>query len=276
MLKLILSYLISASRKLLVENGVSVFNTLKTFPLFETQGWGLYGARAKLTVQSVNQVVPALAEFCSETQDARVFQELLLGFIGQDVSGGRLSSLFDEYGSDKASTHNYHLIYAGLLSEPGSVTKILEIGLGTNHRDVVSSMGRSGSPGASLRAFRDFCPSAEILGADVDRRILFSEERISTFWVDQTDTSSFSELGDQIGEQFDLMIDDGLHSPNANLHSLNFFLPRLKIGGYAVIEDINPLTEPLWTVVSALIADTHSSSFIMTKTSAMFVAMKRC
>ena len=95
-----------------------------------------------------------------------------------------------------------------------------------------------GNPGASLRAFRDFCPNAEIYGADFDSRILFQENGIQTFYVDQTETDSLEEISKKIGNNFDLMIDDGLHSPNANLHSLKF-LPLLKVGGYAVIEDVN-------------------------------------
>ena len=57
-----------------------------------------------------------------------------------------------------------------------SVNKIFEIGLGTNNIDIVSTMGKKGHPGASLRAFRDFCPNAEIYGADFDSRILFQEK----------------------------------------------------------------------------------------------------
>jgi hypothetical protein len=30
---------------------------------------------------------------------------------------------------------------------------------------------------------------------------------------------------------FDLMLDDGLHCPDANLQSLKFFLRKIKIGG---------------------------------------------
>ena len=38
----------------------------------------------------------------------------------------------------------------------------------------------------------------------------------------------FRTISNKIGDNFDLMIDDGLHSPNANLHSLKFFINRLK------------------------------------------------
>jgi hypothetical protein len=101
--------------------------------------------------------------------------------------------------------------------------RLLEIGLGTNNPDVVSTMGASGKPGASLRAFRDFLPNARVFGADIDGRILFEEERILTYYVDQTRSISFDELADKLGnEGFDLVIDDGLHSPNANIATMIF------------------------------------------------------
>ena len=70
-----------------------------------------------------------------------------------------------------------------------SVTNIFEIGLGSINTKIVSNMGKFGKPGASLRAFRDFCPNAIIYGADIDQSILFKEERIKTlveqinYWI---------------------------------------------------------------------------------------------
>ena len=185
----------------------------------------------------------------------------------QDVLG----RLFTKYGSDKSTTHNYFMLYASILNSMESVTKVLEIGLGTNYPDIVSTMGKGGRPGASLRAFRDYLSDASVFGADFDRRVLFEEERIKTYFVDQTDPDTFEELGNQIGGNFDLMIDDGLHSPNANLHSLKFFLPRLKVGGYAVIEDVNPHTVDLWKIVSSLLGEKYLSAFISTKNACVFV-----
>jgi cephalosporin hydroxylase len=155
-----------------------------------------------------------------------------------------------------------------------SVAKVFEIGLGTNNPDVVSTMGKGGRPGASLRAFRDYLSDASVFGADFDRRVLFEEERIKTYFVDQTDPDTFEELGNQIGGNFDLMIDDGLHSPNANLHSLKFFLPRLKVGGYAVIEDVASPTVDLWKIVSSLLGEKYLSAFISTKSAYVFVVKR--
>ena len=40
--------------------------------------------------------------------------------------------------------------------------------MGTNKPGLVSTMGASHTPGASLRAFRDYLPNAIVHGADVD------------------------------------------------------------------------------------------------------------
>jgi len=257
-----------------VYEGKTSLNILKKFPLFEAHGYGLYPIRAKLTIQSINQVVPALSNFSYETAENLKFYEEINNYLTSDIKRTTLGDLFTHYGSDKATAHNYHLVYNGILSKIDSPKKILEIGLGTNNTDIVSTMGKNGRPGASLRAFRDFSTKAKIYGADFDERVLFDENRIKTFFVDQTSESTLIHLGKQVGKDFDLMIDDGLHSPNANLHSLYFFMSHLRIGGYAVIEDINPLTENLWKVVSSLIEPNFKSAFISTKASSIYVVQR--
>ena len=98
----------------------------------------------------------------------------------------KLESIFNKYGSDKANYHNYHYLYAWILKNPSEIKSLFEIGLGTKNSNVVSNMGKNGKPGASLKAFKEFLPNASIIGADVDSKILLEEERIKTFFVDQT------------------------------------------------------------------------------------------
>ena len=43
-------------------------------------------------------------------------------------------------------------------------------------------MNINGKPGASLRAWRDYFENALIYGADIDKNILFKENRINTFF----------------------------------------------------------------------------------------------
>jgi hypothetical protein len=100
-------------------------------------------------------------------------------------------------------------------------------------------MGVKGRPGASLRVWRDYFPNAQIVGADIDRDILFEEERISTFYCDQTKRSAIQELWSNVGDvEFDLMIDDGLHTFEAGVSLFEGSIHKLKEGGVYIIEDV--------------------------------------
>jgi SAM-dependent methyltransferase len=167
-----------------------------------------------------------------------------------------LGELLLEHGSDKSTHHDYHEVYASLLDRRARL-RILEIGLGTNNLAIQSNMGLGGRPGASLRAFRDWAPHAAIFGADVDRDILFEEERIKTFFVDQTNTESLKLLSSQVGANFDLIIDDGLHLPHANLNTIEALLPLLKPGGTMVIEAIDPVHLHYWHAASGILGNTR-------------------
>ena len=164
----------------------------------------------------------------------------------------KLRNLFDFFGSDKGTEHNYDLVYSSLLQELPEDLTILEIGLGTNFKDVASNMGKSGSPGASLRAWREFRPLSAIYGCDIDSRILFEEERIQTFQLDQTSNSSWDKFKEQVRiPNFNLIIDDGLHSPTANLTTLINSWPILEKEGVLVIEDVAERSLPIWEILQS-------------------------
>ncbi len=259
-----------------VLDGETKLNILKSFPMYRAGGEGRYPIVAKLTILSINQTMPALAKFSLSIEKnvafGETFKRVLLDTDSENQSA--LKELFKKYGSDKSTKHNYYKIYAEIIQALNQPKKIFEIGLGTDNIDIVSTMGIGSKPGGSLRAFRDFQKNCEIYGADLDTRILFSEERIKTYFVDQTKPESFDDLSKNIGDNFDLMIDDGLHSPNANLHSLEFFLRHIKVGGFAVIEDINVPKKPIWDIVSHLIEPNFLSVFIRTKSAYMFIVKR--
>jgi hypothetical protein len=152
-----------------------------------------------------------------------------------------LGQLFTKYGSDKSRTHNYNVLYGYIINKLGRANKlnILEIGLGTNNPNLVSTMGVGGKPGASLYAFKEFCDLANIYGGDVDKDILFSVDRIKTAYVDQLNMDTFASMQASLGNvEYDLVIDDGLHSIGANFNTLLFALKHTKPDGWIVIEDI--------------------------------------
>lgn len=151
--------------------------------------------------------------------------------------------IMTKHGSDKGSgSHNYTTIYAALFAQQRhQANRIFELGLGTNNPSLVSTMGASGRPGASLRGWREFFPKSLVYGADIDRDILFGEDRIATFYCDQRDAAGIRDMWAQVDPSctgMDVIVDDGLHTFEGNISFLNGSLSRLRPGGFYVVEDI--------------------------------------
>jgi hypothetical protein len=168
-----------------------------------------------------------------------------------DKRWNRLSELCDHYGSDKGQirlddhpydwpAHTYTDVYSTLFDHCREhVSNVFECGLGTNNPEVRSNMGIHGRPGASLRVWRDYFSQASIVGADIDAGVLFTEPRILTFQVDQTDPESIAALWHKVEvEYFDLMIDDGLHVFDAGSCLFMHSIHKLSSHGIYVIEDV--------------------------------------
>ena len=154
-----------------------------------------------------------------------------------------LKILMDNYGSDKGgknNEHNFAQYYSQIFhNQKDKIENFLEIGLGTNDINMPSNMGKDGKPLASLRAWRDYFKNANIYGADIDRNILNDENRIKTFYVDQTNPASIKDLFNQIGnKRFDIILEDGLHEFNANICFFENAINFLKTDGVYIIEDV--------------------------------------
>ncbi len=195
--------------------------------------------------------------------------------IDDSAAISRLGRLCKEYGSDKSTLHDYYIIYANIFQSIGRSRplSLLEVGLGTNNPFLPSTMGAGGKPGASLRAFRDYLPNAAIYGADIDKEILFNEERIQTCWADQLNPDSLDNIPAALNrDKFDLIIDDGLHAQDANINTVRFALKHLHPGGFIVVEDINAAKLDSWRLIVSLLSKTKiTPHLIKTKSSYMLV-----
>ena len=119
---------------------------------------------------------------------------------------------------------------------------VFECGLGTNNTDLQNNMKVDRIPGASLRVWKDYFKNAQIYGADIDKDILFQEDRIKTHYVDQLNTPSIEAMWKKIGMQnFDIIIDDGLHTTDANINLFRNSFNKLKKNGIYIIEDVSIL-----------------------------------
>lgn len=224
----------------------------------------------EVAARTPSSLYEVLAKFFGRRAQLIIDAESLISNNVQASLAAQLSHAFDKYGSDKSTTHNYHLIYGAILPCLTINTKILEIGLGSNNTEVISNMGRHGMPGASLRAFMDCVPSALIHGADIDQSIVVEGAEI--FYVDQRNTETFAQITKRGQILYDLIIDDGMHTADTNLNTLNFAISALSSNGVCVIEDINESNLPIWASVQ--LALYHSMyDLLIVKTKAAFAVI---
>lgn len=240
--------------------GLTVINTSRSLRNFWPNTSGSYRKLSRITLSEINEIFPLLDSFGDQAErKLKIQPDLNEKNFHLEVE--LLGNLLFGYGSDKSRGHDYHQVYAQLLDRK-TVMKVLEIGIGSNNTAIPSNMGTDGVPGASLRAFRDFFPNAEIYGMDYDKEILFQDTRISTFQIDQTDLNQLEMIDNLVGADFDLMIDDGLHSLKSSLNSLKVFLRLVRIGGFVVIEDIPDYSVHVYNLVAKLIYPHYQSSLV--------------
>ena len=158
-----------------------------------------------------------------------------------------LCKIMEKYGSDKGSNdiincwHNYTTFYYSIFNKiKDNKLRIFELGLGTNNINIPSNMGINGKPCASLYGWKDFFPSSLIFGADIDKDILIDEDRIKTYYCDQTNPEIIKEMwaNSELEDNFDIIIEDGLHEFNANVCFFENSIHKLKSDGFYIIEDI--------------------------------------
>jgi hypothetical protein len=126
--------------------------------------------------------------------------------------------------------HSYSNYYFSIFNHfKDDVKLVFECGIGS----------LPGKSGASLRAWREYFKNAQIYGADINKNILFEEDRIKTFYVDQLNTPSIEAMWKKIEiKNFDIIIDDGLHTTDANINLFINSFNKLKENGIYIIEDV--------------------------------------
>ena len=204
-----------------------------------------------VTIPSLHDVVAKLPEFVSEGEE---FSRRMAEFCS--------TTKFQSYSSAPGSL-GYQDIYAQILKHivgrPN--VRILEIGIGVNDPTAKSGMSRAHRPGASLNGWCGYFPGADVHGADVDRRCLIDTDKYKTHFADQLNPQTLLALADQLGGDFDLIVDDGLHTPEANANVIATLLPRIKPSGIMVIEDILPTFDFLWVEAQKYLQDSYRLDF---------------
>lgn len=143
----------------------------------------------------------------------------------------QLAKLFNKYNCDKASKHLYHTVYGPELEHlRDKPINILEVGV---------------FKGASTAAWLEYFPQATIYGLDVFTRVepkdipVLNDPRVKWLKGDSTSIdviTSIKQAWPRI--RFDVIIDDGLHTPRANASTLGNLFGLLKTNGIYFIEDV--------------------------------------
>jgi len=174
------------------------------------------------------------------------------GFVVNDylVYENKLDLLFKKYGSDKGGgikssylgwyPHNYSQLYHEIFFKfRNQKFNFLEVGIGSINQSIKSALPLHCKQGASLRAFQEYFPKAQIYGCDIDKDILFKDKRILTFYLDQTSKKECQEFFFKLNKKFTIIIDDGLHEFNANIILFQEAINYLNLDGIYIIEDVN-------------------------------------
>ena len=192
-----------------------------------------YGIIRPLDKIRVKKIFKSISkELLSDQKDYR-----LIVYKNFEYKYSKFRETFKKHGSNKGGEwkHRKNIIrsfYADFYEENignKNIKNILEIGIGHS----------SSSAGSSLRSWKELYPNANIYGADIEKKVLFQEERIKTYFTDQLDKKTLKDLKQSLNsKKFDLIVDDGLHTFEANINTFEELFPLLETDGLFFIEDI--------------------------------------
>ena len=155
----------------------------------------------------------------------------------------RVKEIFNNWGSDKSSKHNYEIIYAEFKKTINTSSRILEIGCGSNDPKIRHAMSPDYIPLSSLQSLREIYQTENIEGADIDVKLEINND-FKVHYLDQFRRETLEEISKSFKLGFDLIIDDGVHDISANYLTLMYFYKILNPQGKYVIEDVpNSLIE---------------------------------
>jgi demethylmacrocin O-methyltransferase len=130
----------------------------------------------------------------------------------------------DKYGRHFYTPHYHHFFRKFKFKK----INVLEIGVG-GYDDPIRG-------GNSLRMWKSYFPFAKIYSLDIFEKQKLQEKRIKIYLGSQVDERVIDKICNDVGS-FDLIIDDGSHINEHVIKSFEYLFPKLKKGGYYVIED---------------------------------------
>jgi len=101
----------------------------------------------------------------------------------------------------------------------------------------------------SIKYWLDYFPNGKIYGVDINNGD-FSHERFRFFQANQRDKARLSEIAEEIGD-LDIVVDDGAHTYDETKNVFDAFWPKVKSGGYFVIEDWDWMTDLVTEIIQS-------------------------
>ena len=153
-----------------------------------------------------------------------------------------------EYGTDKGFPKSYidefyEKSFSGLVDK--DIT-LVEIGV------------RSGS---SLKMWREYFSKAKIIGIDNFSDLNNHQIPINNSWIYNEDVQFIcgdaydKDVSDRI-ENIDILIDDGPHTFESHVKTLELYLPKINLDGMVIIEDVSYNPNNLFDYVPDNLKDT--------------------
>ena len=177
---------------------------------------------------------------------------------------GLLCQLFN--GSDKCLVHKYADVYDFLFRDlRQEIRHMLEIGIGSKSPKFRFTSAPRWVIGASQRAWRNYFPSSRIYAADIDREVLFEEERIKSYHVDISKNDTLHALIEKIGTKLDILVDDSLHTLEGQENLISVAYDWIKPGGYYIVEDVPVKTICAHSLPSLLKRGVKDFAFVQTE-----------
>lgn len=146
----------------------------------------------------------------------------------------KLIKYFNEFGSDKETSHQYSHGYDFILTKTNNLypNKLLEIGI-CNERSPEKS---------SLHSWGKIFPNSTIFGMDLEEQKMVNYNNIKSFVADQSDTDQLqSYINHFDSPEFNIIIDDASHKFNDARTSFEFLFNYLSLSGVYIIEDISKI-----------------------------------
>ncbi|PMD60376.1 uncharacterized protein K444DRAFT_629346 [Hyaloscypha bicolor E] len=178
-------------------------------------------------------------EKVTPTQNTTVPEDVLAdnAEITEPTAGATRPSFLEiatKWGTDKVTVHHYNYMYEKYL-EPirDKSLKMLEIGLGCD---------MSYGPGKSYYTWQEFLPNVDLYYIEYDkecvRKWAQNMTNVKIYTGSQSDVDFLDKFINSSGGGFDIIIDDGGHTMEQQITSLDKLFPVVKPGGMYFCEDL--------------------------------------